>query len=183
MNDVYEDQKWLFQFKNNINKESAFTEIVKKYQERLYWIIRRLVVTHENADDVIQNVFIKVWKGLENFREDSELFTWLYKIATNESLSFLQNEKKRHSFSFQDFEEYCINKVKAEVNFNSNQIEWKLNIAIQELPDKQKLVFLLRYYDELPYEKMSEILHTSIGALKASYHHAIKKIEKKLSEE
>lgn len=183
MNDVYEDQEWLFQFKNNLNKESAFTKIVIKYQERLYWIIRRLVVTHENANDVVQNVFIKVWKGLDGFREDCELFTWLYKIATNESLSFLHNEKKRHAFSLQEYEEYCINKVKADVNFHPNQIEWKLNMAIQELPDKQKLVFLLRYYDEMPYEKMSEILNTSVGALKASYHHAIKKIEKKLSDQ
>lgn len=136
-----------------------------------------MVVVHDDADDVLQNVFIKVWKGLENFREDSQLYTWMYRIATNECLTFLEQQKKKSSVSLSDVEAGLSNKVKADDNFNSNKLEWKLQLAIQQLPEKQRLVFNLRYYDEMPYEEMSKILETSEGALKASYHHAAKKIE------
>ena len=172
-----EDVDLIFQFKNDINKEGAFTKIIKKYQERLYWHIRRMVVEHENANDVLQNVFIKVWKGLANFREDSQLYTWLYKIATNESLTFIASQNKRKSISFSDEESNLSNKVVADQHFDANKIEWKLQLAIQKLPEKQRVVFLLRYYDEMPYGEMSTVLETSEGALKASYHHAVKKIE------
>ena len=172
-----DDRELLQQFRQSDTKEKAFTAIIKKYQEKLYWHIRRMVVTHDDANDVLQNVFIKVWKGLENFREDSQLYTWLYRIATNESLTFLEQQKKRSSVSFNDVESGISNKIKAEEGFDANRLEWKLQLAIQQLPDKQRAVFNLRYYDEMPYEEMSRVLETSEGALKASYHHAAKKIE------
>ena len=171
------DNELLILFRSPETKEKAFTQIVKKYQERLYWHIRRLVVGHDNANDVLQNVFIRVWKGLENFREDSQLYTWLYRIATNESLSFLDQLKKKSSVSLSDVESGLSNKVMAEEHFDASRMEWKLQLAIQQLPEKQRVVFTLRYYDEMPYEEMSQVLETSEGALKASYHHAVKKIE------
>lgn len=172
-----DDKELLIQFREMATKERAFTAIVKKYQEKLYWHVRRLVVDHDDANDVLQNIFIKVWKGLENFREDSQLYTWLYRIATNEALSFLEQQKKRSTVSLSDEESGLSNKVKADENFDASRLEWKLQVAIQQLPEKQRVVFTLRYYDELPYQEMSRILDTSEGALKASYHHAAKKIE------
>lgn len=171
------DNELLIQFRDPITKERAFTSILKKYQEKLYWHIRRMVVDHDDANDVLQNMFIKVWKGLENFREDSQLYTWLYRIATNESLSFLEQQKRRSSVSLSDVESGLSNKVKADQHFDPNKLEWKLQVAIQQLPEKQRVVFSLRYYDEMPYEEMSRVLETSEGALKASYHHAVKKVE------
>lgn len=172
-----DDRELLQQFRQPETKEKAFTAIIKKYQEKLYWHVRRMVVDHEDANDVLQNVFIKVWNGLENFREDSQLYTWLYRIATNESLTFLEQQKKKSAVSLSDVESGLANKVIADKNFDSNRLEWKLQLAIQQLPEKQKVVFNLRYYDEMPYDEMSRILDTSEGALKASYHHAVKKIE------
>ncbi|MEO7766236.1 MAG: sigma-70 family RNA polymerase sigma factor, partial [Ferruginibacter sp.] len=155
----------------------GFTAIIKKYQEKLYWHIRRLVVQHEDANDVLQNMFIKVWNGLDNFREDSQLYTWMYRIATNESLSFLEQQKKRSSVSIDASDNRLSNHLKADKDFDINKAEWKLQLAMQELPEKQRAVFNLRYYDEMPYAEMSRVLETSEGALKASYHHAVKKIE------
>lgn len=172
-----DDKELLHQFNQAATKEKAFTAIIRKYQEKLYWHIRRLVVEHEDANDVLQNVFIKVWKGLENFREDSQLYTWLYRIATNEALTFLEQQKKRSTVSLEDSEGGLSEKVKAEANFDANKLEWRLQMAIQQLPEKQRVVFNLRYYEEMPYQEMSRILDTSEGALKASYHHAAKKIE------
>jgi RNA polymerase sigma factor (sigma-70 family) len=172
-----DDAELLVQFREPATKEQAFTTIIKKYQERLYWHIRRMVVDHENTNDVLQNMFIKAWKGLENFREDSQLYTWLYRIATNESLTFLDQQKRKSSISFNDVELGLSNTIKADQNFDANKLEWKLQLAIQQLPEKQRLVFNLRYYDEMPYEQMSQVLGTSEGALKASYHHAAKKIQ------
>lgn len=171
------DTELLFQFRNPFTKERAFTAILKKYQEKLYWHIRRMVIDHEDANDVLQNVAIRVWNGLVNFREDSQLYTWLYRVATNECLNFLEQQKKRKSISFDEVASGLENKIKADKNFDANKIEWKLQLAIQQLPEKQKVVFQLRYYDEMPYAEMSRVLETSEGALKASYHHAVKKIE------
>ena len=171
------DAELLQQFRNPQTKEQAFTILIKKYQERLYWHIRRMVVDHDDTNDVLQNVFIRVWNGLENFKEESQLYTWLYRIATNESLTFLENQKKRSAVSLSDVETGLSNKIKADRHFDPNRLEWKLQLAIQQLPEKQRVVFLLRYYDEMPYEEMSRVLDTSEGALKASYHHAVKKIE------
>ncbi len=176
--DIHSDDKELLnQFAQPATKEKAFTAIIKKYQEKLYWHIRRMVVEHEDANDVLQNMFIKVWKGLENFREDSQLYTWLYRIATNESLTFIEQQKKRTTVSLSDEESGLTNKVKASEHFDAYKLEWKLQVAIQQLPEKQRAVFSLRYYDEMPYLEMSKVLDTSEGALKASYHHAVKKIE------
>ncbi|TKK70844.1 sigma-70 family RNA polymerase sigma factor [Ilyomonas limi] len=172
-----DDQELLQQFRQAATKEKAFTAIIKKYQEKLYWHIRRMVVDHDDANDVLQNMFIKVWNALDNFREDSQLYTWLYRIATNESLTFLQQQKRRSAVSLSDVESGLSNKVKADTGFDANKLEWKLQLAIQQLPEKQRAVFNLRYYDEMPYEEMSRVLETSEGALKASYHHAVKKIE------
>ena len=173
-----EDKELLLQFRDATTKERAFTHIIKKYQEKLYWHIRRIVVEHEDANDVLQNMFIKVWNGLKNFREDSQLYTWLYRIATNESLTFLEQRKKRMAISIDGTEESGLtNSIKADKHFDPNKLEWKLQVAIQHLPEKQRVVFSLRYYDEMPYEEMSRVLETSEGALKASYHHAVKKIE------
>lgn len=172
-----DDKDLVFQFKNGTNKDLPFAQIMKKYQERLYWHIRRMVVVHEDAHDVLQNMFIKVWKNLDNFREDSQLFTWLYRIATNESLTFLDQQKKRATISISNEDYDLTDKIAASSHFDSNKLEWKLQLAIQKLPPKQRVVFNLRYYDEMPYAEMSKVLETSEGALKASYHHAVKKIE------
>ena len=174
---VPSDTELLLQFREPATKEKAYTAIIKKYQEKLYWHIRRMVVSHDDTDDVLQNVFIRVWKGLENFREDSQLYTWLYRVATNECLTFLEQQKKRAVVSLSDIEPALTEKIKADHNFDANKLEWKLQLAIQQLPEKQRVVFQLRYYDEMPYEEMSRVLDTSEGALKASYHHAVKKIE------
>ncbi|MEO5783344.1 MAG: sigma-70 family RNA polymerase sigma factor, partial [Ginsengibacter sp.] len=155
-----EDIELLSQFKNAETKESAFTSILKKYQEKLYWHVRRMVIDHDDANDVLQNMFIKVWKGLENFREDSQLYTWLYRIATNECLTFIEQQKKRSSVSLSDVGTGLENKLKADTNFDANRLEWKLQLGIQQLPEKQRVVFNLRYYDEMPYEEMSRVLET-----------------------
>jgi len=171
------DSELLVQFRNADTKEDAYTRIVRKYQEKIYWHIRRILVDHDDTNDVMQNVLIRAWKGLENFREDSQLFTWLYRIATNECLTFLAQQKKRTVVSLNIIESDLSDRIKADRHFNPNKLEWKLQLAMQQLPEKQRIVFTLRYYDEMPYETMSNILDTSVGALKASYHHAVKKIE------
>jgi RNA polymerase sigma factor (sigma-70 family) len=172
-----DDQELLSIYKNAATKEQGFTSIVKKYQEKLYWHIRRMVIDHEDANDVLQNMFIKVWKGLDGFREDSQLYTWLYRIATNESLTFLDQKKRKQSISLNDLDNGLTNQLRSDTNFDASRLEWKLQLGIQQLPEKQRLVFNLRYYDEMPYDEMSKVLDTSAGALKASYHHAAKKIE------
>jgi RNA polymerase sigma factor (sigma-70 family) len=174
---VVSDEQLLQQFRTESTKEAGFTAIIKKYHEKLYWHVRRMVVDHDDANDVLQNVFIKVWHGLANFREDARLYTWLYRIATNESLSFLEQKKKKSAISLSDVEEGLSNTIKADKDFDSRKLEWKLQLAIQQLPEKQRLVFNMRYYDEMPYHEISQVLETSEGALKASYHHAVKKIE------
>lgn len=170
------DSVLLEQFHHPERKEAAFTAIMRKYQEKLYWHIRRMVINHEDADDILQNVFIKVWKNLENFQENAQLYTWLYRIATNECLTFLARQKKRRSLPLSDEDLGLTEKLKADVNYDAQKLEWQLQEAILQLPEKQRLVFNLRYYDEMPYEEMSKLLETSEGALKASYHHAAKKI-------
>lgn len=168
----------LHRFRVPATREAAFTDLIKKYQERLYWHIRRMVVSHEDANDLLQNVLIRVWNALEKFREESQLYTWLYRIATNECLSFLEQQKKKVTLALSDDENGMEQQLKADTHFDANQLEWKLQLAIQQLPEKQRLVFSLRYFDEMPYEEMSKVLDTSEGALKASYHHAAKKIER-----
>ncbi len=175
------DQEILQKFKNPATKEAAFSMLVRKYQEKLYWHIRRMVMNHDDANDVCQNMFIKVWKNLDNFKENSKLYTWLYRIATNESLTFL-NKKKRKATTALETDDYDLSaQLTADPYFDGDDMQILLQNAIAILPDKQKAVFLMRYYDGLKYDEMSEMLDTSVGALKASYHHAVKKIEKYLT--
>jgi RNA polymerase sigma factor (sigma-70 family) len=171
------DQELLSLFSDAATKEQGFTGIVRKYQEKMYWHIRRMVIDHSDADDILQNTLIKIWKGLENFREESQLFTWMYRIATNETLSFLAKLQKRGVVSLDEMGTVLEDRIKADSHFDANKLEWRLQLAIQQLPEKQRMVFNLRYYDAMPYEEMSKLLETSEGALKASYHHAAKKIE------
>ncbi len=151
--------------------------LVTKYQQRVYWHIRRMVLDHDDANDVAQNVFIKVWKGLENFREDSQLYTWLYRIATNESITFINSKKRKAAISIDKDKNPLTRKLKSDPYFEGDEIQINIQLAIDSLPNKQKVVFELRYYDEMPYEEMSRVLKTSEGALKASFHHAVKKVE------
>ncbi len=174
---MIEDAAILASFRDERTREVAFTQLVRKYQERLYWHIRRMVVEHEDTNDILQNVFIKVWKYLENFKAESNLYTWLYRIATNETLTWIDQQKRRSSVSLSDEASPVADKLVAQKGFDANKLEWKLQQAIQQLPEKQRLVFNLRYYDEMPYEEMAVVLDTSAGALKASYHHAAKKVE------
>lgn len=173
---LIDDHLLVASFKDEKLREASFTQLVQKYQERLYWHIRRMVVAHEDANDVLQNVFIKVWKNLAAFREEANLYTWLYRIATNETLTWIEQQKKRTSVSLSDNEDLFSEKLVTQKGFDANKLEWQLQQAIQSLPEKQRLVFNLRYYDEMPYEEMANVLGTSVGALKASYHHAVKKV-------
>jgi len=175
-----EDSLILERFRITETRNSALSELIKKYQQRLYWHIRKIVIHHEDADDVLQNTFIKVWKALDNFKEESQLYTWLYRIATNESLSFLRQKQKRNTSSIHSIEFELSKSLESDHYFTGDEIQLKLQQAILTLPEKQRLVFNMRYFDETPYEQMSEILETSVGALKASYHIAAKKIEELL---
>jgi len=156
--------------------------VVRTYQERLYWHIRKMVMSHDDANDVLQNTFMKAWNGIEGFRGDSQLSTWLYRIATNETLTFLTNKRLRNNQSLDDVEGTLLQNLQADNYFNGNELQLKLQKAIITLPDKQRLVFNMKYFEDITYEKMEGILGTSIGALKASYHHAVKKIERYFEE-
>ncbi len=174
------DEEIMQLFSKENSREQAFSALVNKYQRRLYWHIRKIVIDHDDTDDVLQNTFIKTWKGLDNFKQESQLFTWLYRIATNEALSFLRQKNKANTQSINDIEYQLSKSLESDNYFRGDQIELKLQQAILALPEKQRIVFNLRYYEEMPYEKMSEVLETSVGALKASYHHAAKKVEEYL---
>jgi len=179
MSDI-EDKELLEQFRNPETKSYAFNLLMRKYQQRLYWHIRRIVIDHDDANDIVQNVFIKVWKALVNFREDSQLYTWLYRIATNESISFLNSKKKRFFIPIGDVEHELSGNLSNDHNFNGDQIMMKLQQAVLKLPTQQRIIFNMKYFDGLKYEEIAVILKLTTGALKASYHHAVKKIEKQL---
>lgn len=174
----YSDQELLNIFRDKERQNYAFNLIVRKYQERLYWHIRKIVISHDDTDDILQNTFIKAFKGLENFREDSKIYTWLYRIATNESITFLNNKKKRFFLPIGDITKELSNNLESDEYYTGDEIQLKLQKAILKLPEKQRIIFNMKYFDELKYEDMAEILDTSVGGLKASYHHAVKKIEK-----
>lgn len=177
---VYSDEELLSMFRNSETRHYAFNLLAGKYREKIYYFVRRIVVDHDDADDVVQNVFMKVWKNLDSFREDSRFFTWLYRITVNEALSFNKSKKMRLFFSLTSPEASMLRSLEDDRYFEGTEIEKKLQKAIIKLPEKQRVVFNLRYYDEIPYEQMSEILGTSVGALKASYHFALKKVEESL---
>lgn len=155
----------------------AFGEVIEKYSEQLYWQIRRMVNNHDDANDLLQNTFLKAWSSIENFRGEAKLSTWLYKIAINESITFIERERKRLNVSLDDEESFLINTIEADEYIDGDDLKVQLRKAIALLPEKQRLVFNMKYYDDMKYEQMSEILGTSVGALKASYHLAVKKIE------
>lgn len=160
----------------------AFNEVMREYSEPLYWQIRRMVESHDDASDVLQNTFLKAWQNIENFRGEAKLSTWLYKIALNESITFLARERKRLNLSLDDEESHLVNLIEADEWIDGDELALKLRKAVASLPEKQRMVFNMKYYDDMKYEQMSEILGTSVGALKASYHLAVKKIEKILGE-
>ena len=179
MTDI-EDKELLKRFKDKATQSYAFNLLVRKYQQRIYWHIRRMIIDHEDANDVTQNTFLKVWKGLDGFNEASQLYTWIYRIATNESLSFLRQKRNRFFIPVVDVEQELSKSLEADAYFSGDEVSQKLQKAILKLPEKQRLVFNMKYFEDLTYEEMSEILKTSVGALKASYHHAVKKIEEYL---
>ena len=155
----------------------AFQKLLLDYQKPLYHHIRNIVLNHDDADDVLQNTFIKVFQHLKNFKAESKLFSWMYRIATNEAITFINQKAKRNGTTSEAMQSKIVDNLKADVYFDGNEIQVKLQNAVAQLPEKQQLVFKMKYYEEIKYEDMSEILGTSVGALKASYHHAVKKIE------
>ena len=171
------DRELLDLYKAEDKRHYAFNLIVDKYGERLYWHIRRMVTTHEDADDLLQNTFIKAWNSLPLFREESGLYTWLYRIATNEAITFVKRAKIRSFLSFDDYYKKVGSHLESDMYFTGSEIQKKLYKAIQRLPKKQRAVFVMRYFEKMKYEDISEILNTTVGALKASYHHAYNKIQ------
>jgi len=172
-----EDEEILEKFSIEKTRNEAFNLLITKYQEKIYWHVRRLVIDHDDADDLVQEVFIKVWKNLSKFRSDSKLYTWIYRIATNESITFLNKKKQQNNTPLDEVSEELSESLVAASYFNGDKIQMKLQQALLTLPEKQRLIFNMKYYDDLKYEEISEILGTSVGALKASFHIAVKKIE------
>ncbi|MCB4808807.1 RNA polymerase sigma factor [Tamlana sp. 62-3] len=177
MDFVTEEVDLLKQLQSSTNKEVAFKELLNLYKERLYWHIRNIVKSHDDTDDVLQNTFIKIYKNIDKFKGDSKIYSWMYRIATNESLTFLNQKAKRLQITSEEVQELAINNLTSDVYFEGDAIQLKLQKAIATLPEKQQLVFNMKYFQDLKYSEMSDILETSEGALKASYHLAAKKIE------
>ena len=178
-----EDHELIEKLTGEDTRNFAFNQLVRKYQERIYWHVRKMVFDHDDTDDVVQEVFIKVWKNLHKFRKDSQLYTWIYRIATNECLNFLKKKKRASLLSLTDYQEVLVSKLDMSVQMDGDYIEMKLQKALLTLPDKQRLVFNMKYFDDLKYEEIAEITDTSVGSLKASYHHAVKKIEEILNQD
>ncbi|MFA6248507.1 MAG: sigma-70 family RNA polymerase sigma factor [Mucilaginibacter sp.] len=172
-----EDEEILNKFRDEKTRNEAFNLLLKKYQQKIYWHVRRMVIDHDDADDIVQDVFIKIWKNLPGFRNDAQLYTWMYRIATNECITFLNKKKAKNNVSLDDVDFELADTLSSSDQFNGDQIQRKLQEAILTLPDKQRLVFNMKYFDDMKYEEMSDVLGTSVGALKASYHLAVKKIE------
>ncbi|MFM2135619.1 MAG: hypothetical protein RL021_1019 [Bacteroidota bacterium] len=173
-----EDARLLDRFADEATRKDAFEQIVRKYQEPIYWHVRKIVVDHDDANDVTQMVFIKVWKGLPGFRRESQLYSWIYRIATNECLSLLRTRRRRLMVSFEDVEETLSSNLAADPLFSGDKIQLKLQQAVLKLPPQQRIIFTMKYFDGLKYEAIAETLGISVGGAKASYHHAVKKIEK-----
>ena len=177
-----EDKELLIKLRNPDTRSYGFNLLVREYQKRIYWHVRKMVIDHDDADDITQEVFIKIHRHIDGFREDSQLFTWIYRIATNECLTFLQRKKRRYFLPIGDVEGELTSKLQTTSGLSGDDIQLRLQKALLKLPDKQRMVFNMKYFDDLTYEQISEITSTSVGALKASYHHATKKIEDYLSE-
>lgn len=177
-----DDRQLIEDLQNPAKANAAFDAMMRAYGEKMYWQIRKMVVSHDDAMDLLQNAFIKAWKNVEHFRGDAKLSTWLYKIAVNESINFLNKERaRRHVSADGEEDSFLLDNLEADEWFDGDELRLELQKAIARLPEKQRIVFNMRYFDEMKYEQMSEILGTSVGALKASYHHAVKKIEDAMS--
>lgn len=179
------DEKQLIKdLQNPKTAKAGFDTLMRTYGEQVYWQIRKMVASHDDANDLLQNCFLKVWNNLHNFRGDAKLSTWLYKIAVNETINFLNKQRNRHNLSDSESDaSFLMDSLVADEYFDGDELQIKLQEAIMSLPEKQRLVFNMRYYDDLKYEEISEILGTSVGALKASYHHAVKKISQFMEKE
>ncbi|MDT0551680.1 RNA polymerase sigma factor [Urechidicola vernalis] len=175
---MLEEQELIQALKNKSTQESAFRSLMSLYKERLYWHIRKIVISHDDADDVLQNTFVKVYRNIDNFKEDSKIYSWMYRIATNESITFINKRAKQKAVDITEYQQQLADSLHADSFYNGSEIQILLQKAIATLPQKQQLVFNMKYFDEMKYSEISEILDTSIGALKASYFHAVKKIEK-----
>lgn len=165
------------QLQNASTKELAFRSLISQYKERLYWHIRKIVISHDDTDDVLQNTFIKIFKNIDSFKAESKLYSWMYRIATNEAISFINKKAKEKKVDITDYQQEMANNLEDDNWFSGNEIQLILQKAIATLPQKQQLVFNMKYFDEMKYNEISEILETSVGGLKASYYHAVKKIE------
>jgi len=174
---IKDDSELIKLYRKGENQDYIFRLIIDKYKEKLYRHIRSILLDHFDTDDVLQNTFLKAWQALHGFREESGLYTWLYRIATNESLTFLRKKKRISILSLTGIENKMAEQLKEDIYFNGDNIKWKLQKAVLSLPEKQRLIFTMKYFNEMKYEDISSVLNTSVGALKASYHHAVKKIE------
>lgn len=171
-----DEKKLIAKLQDPKNAKEAFRELMRLYGEKVFWQVLKMVPNREDAEDLVQNCFIKAWKNIHNYRGDAKLSTWLYKIAVNETINFLTKERQRRGLTTDGEDAYLLSNLEADPYFDGNTLETELQKAIARLPEKQRLVFTMRYFDEMKYEEMSEILGTSVGALKASYHHAVKKV-------
>lgn len=179
----YNQEKFIEGIKNPKTRKETFALVVEQYSERLYWQIRKMVYNHDDANDILQNVFLKAWSNLKDFRGDAKLTTWLYRIAINEALTFIKKEKIRNSIPLDGDDVFLLNQLESDPFFDGDQAEILFQKALLSLPEKQRLVFQMKYFEEMKYEEISDITGTSVGGLKASYHHAVKKIEKFIQEE
>ncbi len=173
---MYKEEEIIAKLRDPVTQKKAFEEVVYHYSEKIYWQVRKMIVDHDDANDLVQNTFLKAWVNINYFRGDAKISTWLYRIAINECITFLNSQMNKNNVSI-DETSFLLNKLESSDYIDGDEVLMKLQRAILSLPKKQRLVFNMRYYDEMSYEEMSDILGTSIGALKASYHHAVKKIE------
>jgi len=171
------DTEILSKFQDEKTRNEAFNLLLQKYQQKIYWHVRRMVVNHDDADDLVQDVFVKIWKNLPGFRSDAQLYTWMYRIATNECITFLNKKKQKNNIPLDDVSYELAESLADSTYLSGDKVQLKLQQALVTLPDKQRLVFNMKYYDDMKYEEISEVLGTSVGALKASFHLAVKKIE------
>ena len=179
----YNEAEIIAQLRDPRRQSAAFEMVVRLYSERLYWQIRKMVLSHDDANDVLQNTFLKAWQGLGLFRGDAKLSTWLYKISINECITFLNKQRAQSKISIDDVDSFLLNKLESSEYIDGDETQMKLQQAVLTLPERQRLVFNMKYFEDMKYEEMSEVLGTSVGALKASYHHAVKKIEDFFSKE
>ena len=171
------EEQFVLALKDKSTQAQSFEVLVNTYKERLYWHIRRIVLNHDDADDVLQNTFIKVFRSIEGFKGESKLYSWMYRIATNEALTFLKQKSRKLGISDNELQESLVENLESDVYFEGDAIQLKLQKALTKLPEKQKLVFNMKYFQDMKYEEISEVLETSVGGLKASYHLAVKKLQ------